>query len=204
MINLNAKLELSEARELLSKLKKDIREEENRLSEIKQRYYEKEYFSEEYYNEFFKRVKKIYHYLSKNNYPKDSVCSHHGISFNFRDDNITFTESNGNLQVVISIKSDKEYLENRLRVKFPLHSHKKRIELISEAIASNVLDKWNDDEGSTSFSVVFSEEAPESLLLAIKNYREKNYKDVSGFNSFREWINEANFDEQREFKDKNK
>lgn len=195
MINLIIpnKLSLSEAEQALSQLQSLVQNEKDSISKALEKKYQKE-TNAEYLRTLALRLETLYSKLSRDNYPKDGVCSHHGFGVMVKNDYLELTVLEGKLLLKL-YRSKNSFLPNGTQVGYSKSQHLKKIKAIQKALKCQVLDKWNDSEKSNGFSLILNCSIPKGLEVAIKNYHQIDNvfsftkQEEIGYLKFMEWMN---------------
>lgn len=125
--------------------------------------------------------------LERPGFPENGTCSHFGVHASMRGlgINVSFASDVGERLKVVMTQS----LFRR-----PAALHRARAEAVATALTTVVRHTWNGRDGSEGIVVVLNRKAPDSIVLAIRNYRalgsrifNKSPADEAGFAAFREW-----------------
>lgn len=135
--------------------------------------------------------------LSRTNFPEDSICSHLGYHSNSTDKslryNLMFNSATNNL-LALTLTKNNNKLPNGSKLGFAKEETRKRIESLEKILGCKSLDVWNHYENCEAFTIVFDMAPPNSLVVAINNYRELSSpfnlppEINERFTKFKDWV----------------
>lgn len=151
-----------------------------------------------------RKISEMLKHLERDDYPRDGICSHHGVSISHPF--LRLSISDHMQKLMVTVYSERKYSEKRGRtydkceglpgywVGYPAALHQMRARSISEALNVPIRERWNGGDGQSGVSLVLDRPCPESLMTAISNYRgmpspfDLRDEDKHGFGVFKQWM----------------
>lgn len=99
--------------------------------------------------------------LIRPGWPSEGIISHFGVSAGVRGLGITMAPYNGRLRVIMDQSGWGR----------PAALHRARIKAVAAALTCGIRDMWNGRDGASGIAAVLDRSAPESLIVAVDNYR---------------------------------
>jgi hypothetical protein len=139
--------------------------------------------------------------LARTDFPKDIMCNHFGIRIPIMNDDLQFACHSDNQIRITLYRSRNTYYSNGKQIGYSCKEHELRKDAIQQSSSCKIADHWNDNEGSSGFSVIIKKKCPKSLMHAISRARDENSVDrqrksnTDEYENFKKWlglINEEN------------
>lgn len=139
-------------------------------------------------------VKKLIDNLSREGWPEEGICSHHGVGAICGHDFVSVSPQRSMTLVTVYRHTKLVTEGGQMYVGYSEADHMARADAIADALGTSVYTGWNGGEGHAGISVVLALPCPVSLKQAVRNYRERSSpfwlsdEDRTRFDAFREWL----------------
>lgn len=183
-VDINDDFTYQELEAKIRDLEDQVREEKRVLTEAAKLEVAQE-INQEYLAILAAETQKLFTKLSRNNFPPNAFCSHHGVSVGVGNDWLTFgVHTTGEFRITIYRGSNASY-PNREMIGYTRAQLEAKAQAICDALECKATDEWNGQEGSSGISLIVNIPAPIALVACTEN-SEREDRDSEAFDRWME------------------